>query len=144
MQTMKKLHIFNFTFFSMVYNIEVSINLLKHKSFTEMENTILGLAEKYGYESIYDFSETDGTLKIPRYHHVIVVSFLEENLSGFIKFIESMKKYNCVHIESIYNNQLIYASSYYLTTIDKGGVQNYRRKRSYSEDEQLVYNAITC
>ena len=128
----------------MVYNIEVSINLLKHKSFTEMEHTILGLAEKYNYESIYSFSESDGTLKIPRYHIIMVLSFLEENLSGFIKFIESMKKYKCVHIESIYNNQLIYASSYYLTTVDKGGVEFYRRKRSYSEDEQRVYDAITC
>ena len=109
-----------------------------------MEHTILGLAEKYDYESIYSFSETDGTLKIPRYHHIIVVSFLEENLFGFIKFIELMKKYRCVHIESIYNNKLIYASSYYLTTVDKGGVELYRRKRSYSEDEQLVYNAIKC
>ena len=128
----------------MVYNIEVSINLMKHKSFGEMENTIKYFAEKCGCESMYEYSETDGTLKIPRYHHVIVVSFLEENIQDFIKFIETMKKINYTNVECIYNEQLIYASSYYLTTIDKDCVKNYRRKRSYSEDEQRVYEAITC
>jgi len=128
----------------MVYNIEVSINLMKLKSFEEMENTIKTFAETCGCESIYEFSETDGTLKISRYHHIIVISFLEENIQDFIKFIEYMKKINYTNVECIYNHQLIYASSYYLTTIDKGCVENYRRKRSYSEDEILVYNAIKC
>ena len=129
----------------MVYTIEVSVNLMKLKSFGEMESTIQYLAAKCCCESMYNYSEADGTLKIPRYHHIIVVSFLDENIINFIEFIEEIKKLHYVHIECIYTNELIYASSYYLTTVDKDCVKNYRRKRSYSEDDQLVYNTtVKC
>ena len=133
----------------MGYNIEVSVNLLKHADFTNMEKKVREIAEICGCEHIYSFTDMDGTSKISRYHMIFVVTFPKinlENCSTFIKMIKSNKEY-C--IECIYEDnhicKLIYATNYYLRTIEKDKMENYKvfaRKRSYSEDEQTILTPL--
>ena len=137
----------------MGYNIEISVNLLKETKFTEMEEMIEETAKFYNCESVYSFSEEDGTQKIPRYSCVYVIHFFEDNFDNFIEFIRIMKN-NCRgYIECVYNNhmfKLIYASSYYLKNIDKDVSQkykNYIKDRKFSFDETAVLqtlNKISC
>jgi len=108
----------------MGYNIEISVNLRKHSKFSEIESIIQENAELFGSESIYSISEEDGASKIPRYHCIFIINFLDENIENFVKFIKIIKKNKLGYIECIYNNnicnsKLVYASSYYLNNIDK-------------------------
>jgi hypothetical protein len=114
----------------MGYNIEISVNILKETKISEIENTIVDNAELYGCESVVLMSEEDGTGKIPRYHMIFVINFFEDNFENFMKFIKFIKEYKKCYIESIYNNsisKLLYASSNYLTNIDKEISNNYRK-----------------
>jgi hypothetical protein len=105
----------------MGYYVEISLNMLKETHFSEFENTIVDIANSYDCESIYLISEEDGTIKIPRYHCVFVIHFIDENFDNFIKFLRIIKHSKKGNIESIYDNdkhKLLYASSYYLSKIN--------------------------
>jgi hypothetical protein len=114
----------------MGYNIEISVNMIKETQFSSIESSIQDVAESYNCDSIHITYEEDGTLKIPRHHCVFVISFLEEKLDNFVKFIKIIKNYKKGYIECIYCNainKIIYASSYYLHNIDKEASKRYKQ-----------------
>jgi hypothetical protein len=115
----------------MGYNIELSINMLNVTKFSEIENTIYDVAETYNCNNIYSLNEADGTLKIPRYHCVYVVTFSEDSFDDLIKFVKFIKKckISC-YIECIYNDnmfKLLYASSYYLNNSNRELSKKYKK-----------------
>ena len=115
----------------MGYNIEISVNMLKETRFLEVEKTIRDMAEFYSCDNMYSLTEEDGTTKIPRYHYVYVMYFVENNLDNLVKFIKYIKTQKSSHIECLYennlHNKLLYASSFYLKSIDKGLLNKYRQ-----------------
>jgi hypothetical protein len=134
----------------MGYNIEVSINLMKQSNFSELENMVLFYADKYLCENIYSFSEEEGRTKIPRCHQIILITFSNHNFDNLLEFIKQIKKIKQIHVECVYYEEidmkLIYASSYYLKSIDKSiaiKYNTYKRERSYSEEEIRVINVIS-
>lgn len=113
----------------MGYNIEISVNMLKETKFSEVEKTIQTIAEFYCCENIYSLTEENGTIKIPRYHCIYVINFLDENLDNLVKFLKIIKKHKLSYIECIYEcdvYKLLYASSFYLQTIDKELSKKYK------------------
>lgn len=113
----------------MGYSIEISINMLKENKFLEVETVIYDKSNTYNCENIYSLAEEDGTGKIPRYYRVYVISFLNDNLDGIIKFINFVKKYKSCYIECVYENninKLLYASSFYLNNIEKDISKKYK------------------
>jgi hypothetical protein len=115
----------------MGYNIELSINMLNVTKFSEIEKTIYDVAETYNCNNIYSLNEEDGTLKIPRYHCVYVVTFSEDSFDNLIKFVKFIKKckISC-YIECIYNDniyKLLYASSYYLNNSNRELSKKYKK-----------------
>ena len=69
-----------------------------------------------------------------------------KNMTICINEIRNIKKINldCIFEENT-NYRLIYASKYYLQTIEKDSVSNYKkfhRERSYSETDTLILNSI--
>ena len=134
----------------MAYTIEISINIMKHANISDIESTLYYIADKYNYDRFYKISETDGTQKIPRYHSITVVSFLKTQIQILLYFIKEIKKYKYFNIECIYEDdiktKLIYATNYYLQTIDKSNRIDYtlfKRNRSYSEDETLLLQEVS-
>jgi hypothetical protein len=130
----------------MGYNIELSVNLMKLKKFTDLEHLTRYFKEYFKCESVYTLTETDGTAKIPRYSYVIIVAFIKDKFEQFLNFIDMVKTQKNLYIECIYHEdssvQLLYASSYYLKTIDKEFVVKYRKPRSYSDEEIKVLNKV--
>jgi len=113
----------------MGYNIEVSVNMLKETKFSEVEKTIKDMAEFYSCDNIYSLTEEDGTKKIPRYHCVYVINFTDDNFENLIKFLKSIKKSKLSYIECVYDNdiyKLLYASSFYLKSVDKELSKKYK------------------
>lgn len=132
----------------MVYNIEISFNILKHHSVTKIESDIINLANSYECISYYFISEMENNLRQNRNHIIFVVSFDEFNIKNIESFIKEIRKLKNVYIECLYEDdikcKLIYASQYYLSIIDKDKIIMYnKRKRSYSEDENMLLNGIT-
>jgi len=124
----------------MGYNIEISVNLLKETKFSEVEKTILDMAQFYNCNNIYSLTEEDGTKKIPRYHCVYVINFLYDNFDNLINFLKFLKKYKSSYIECVYDNdlyKLLYASSFYLNTVDKELSQNYKK---FIKDKNFTHN----
>jgi hypothetical protein len=126
------------------YNIEISINMFKETKYSEVETTIQCVAKSYNCDDIYFFTEEDGTQKIPRYHIIYIVNFLDGNFNNLIKFIKYIKEYKYTHIESIYNNniyKLLYASSYYLNNIDKEISKKYKqfiKDKIFTQNETIL------
>ena len=114
----------------MGYNVEISVNMLKETKFSEVEKTIQGIAEFYSCDNIYSLTEEDGTKKIPRYHCVYVINFVDENFDNLVKFLKFIKNHKSSYIECIYENdmyKLLYASSFYLKSIDKELSKKYKQ-----------------
>jgi hypothetical protein len=70
------------------------------------------------------------------------------NVNDLVNYIKTIKKIKGIYIESIFNeetNQIIYASQYYLTILDKFSSNTYKsnkRTRSYSEDETIIMDEL--
>jgi hypothetical protein len=133
----------------MGYNIEISVNMIKETKFSEIETIIINTSELYGCESVVSISEEDGTIKIPRYHKIFVINFLEDDFENFIKFIKCIKEYKKCYIESVYNNnskyKLLYASSTYLKNIDKDISKKYKKfiyEKIFTPDENMIIKEL--
>ena len=61
----------------MVFNIEVSFNILKHYSVSEIEKIIINLATKYNCLSYYSITEMENNLCKNRNHIIFVISFVQ-------------------------------------------------------------------
>jgi hypothetical protein len=67
-----------------------------------------------------------------------------------IKFLNRVRKNNGIYIELIYNednNSILYASQYFITQkMDKYAAKDFKiqkRNRSYSDDENMILNAVS-
>jgi hypothetical protein len=130
----------------MGYNVEISVNILKETNFSEIENTIYNVAERYNCESIYSISEENGTKKMQRYNYIYVVCFLHTYFEDFIQFLLFLKNYRPIYVECIYENEihkLLYASSFYLTNINRDISNNYKqfiKNKQFTPNESLIIN----
>jgi hypothetical protein len=133
----------------MGYNIEISFNIFKNSSASELKSIVTNLACNSGCNFYYDDYEYDKHTKYPRSHCVINFYFEEYNIHLLTDFLKNICKYEGLYVESVfedYTNTLLYASTYYITQkMDKGIAHNFKlnkRKRSYSEDEQMIINIL--
>ena len=129
----------------MGYNIEISIDLLKHNSVSELKREISDLALDHQCNHYYYLYEMEGGCKIPRNHIVMVINFDDEEIFNCGNFLKIIKKKDLI-IECIYEDdiacKLIFASKYYQTNMMlKENVVKYnqfKRERSLSENEKII------
>lgn len=131
----------------MVFNLEISIPIMNVTS--ELEKYIMDIAFNHHSISHYSFSEMENNNFQKRNHMIYVFLFLNNDFKNLENFIKHIRKIKYISIECLYEDnitcKLIYASSYYLSNIDKEKVKLYqKRKRSYSEDENLLIREIKC
>lgn len=134
----------------MGYNIEVSFNTLKHNCVTETRDMIFNCAKENGCNSCYETYEFLNTINDTRNHTVITINFQNTNINKIVNFLKIIKVIKGLNIETIYddiNNQLLFASTYYLTQMmDKHLAKEFKlnkRERSYSEDDTMIMNVIS-
>jgi hypothetical protein len=127
----------------MSYTIEISINIMKFSNITSIEEDITNIALEHDCKKIYNYSDTENYSKVKRNHLIISCNF-EDNIIDFSNFIKEIKRIKNLHIESIFEEdkcKLIYASSYYLNSIEKEFAENYKKfkkERKYSFDEEII------
>jgi len=129
----------------MGYNIEVSIDISKNPNLTQVKGDIIDFAFELNCEHYYYLFEMEGGCKFKRNHCIIIINFDDDHITECSTFFKTIKKMKNVHIECVYEDdvvcKLIYASSYYLTTIEKDKVTKYtkfKRERSYSDNETMI------
>jgi hypothetical protein len=133
----------------MGYDIEVSFNIVKHSSVTELQNIIQKIANESICKFFYQDYEFENNTQYKRNHSLFTINFDSEFIHNFIYFIKNIKKIDGIYIESIYDdnvNILLYASKYYQTQLmDKHLAKNYKvnkRTRSYSEDHISILSEL--
>jgi hypothetical protein len=133
----------------MGYNIEVSFNVLKTGSVTELQQNVKNYAEECGCDNFYEDYEFENKSQFQRRHCIMTANFSPTNMTYLIKFLKFVKSNHGLYLESIYDddsNIILYASQYYITQkMDKGCAKEFaieKRKRSYSEDETMILHSI--
>jgi hypothetical protein len=133
----------------MGYNIEVSFDILKNSSVTELQNMVRNFAEECGCETFYQDYEYDHYTQFTRNHCVMSVEFSQTNISNFLQFLKFIKHKEGLFLELIYDDiahLIVYASPYYITQkMNKSTSKIFikeRRERSYSDDENMILNIV--
>jgi hypothetical protein len=134
----------------MGYNIEVSINIMKHTNVSELKREITDFALDLNCDHYYYLYEVENKNRIPRNHIIIVVNFDDSEIFNCAHFLKTIKKMKNLHIECIYDDEiacnLLYASQYYLTTVEKDKVIKYnknKRERSLSDNDKTILEPVT-
>ena len=128
----------------MGYTTEISFDIRKHGSFSDIKDKIISIAESNNCEFYYVLHEMEGDSVILRNHCIITCDFNDiENCLEFLKIIKQTKK---LYIECVYSNKphfkIIYASSYYKSKkMSKLAKTNYKKK-IFSGEEQLFLKII--
>jgi hypothetical protein len=134
----------------MGYNIEVSFNVLKNGSITKLLEEVREFAENCYCEDFYEDYEFENKVQFQRRHCLISVRFSQENLNNMIEFLNRIRKYSGLYVELIYdekNNSILYASQYFISQkMDKYAakyLKTQKRKKSYSDDENMILSVIS-
>jgi hypothetical protein len=133
----------------MGYNIEVSFDILKNGSVTELQKFVKNYAEECGCESIYEDYEYETHTQFKRNHCIISIIFSQTNIANLLLFLKFIRRVEGLFLELIYDDiskLILYASQYYITqkmnkTTSKIFKQE-RRERSYSDDENMILTTI--
>ena len=134
----------------MGYNIEVSIDILRHTNISEVKKQIADSALDFECNHYYYLYEMEGGCKIPRNHCIMVINFDDEQIFNCAAFLKLIKRLKTFHIECIYEDDivcnLIYASKYYQTTMGKDRAIKYnkfKRERSLSDNEKMILEQVS-
>jgi hypothetical protein len=133
----------------MGYNIEVSFNVLKNSSVTELLELVKAYAEDCGCNYCYEDYEYETNVQFKRNHCIITICFLQYDLFYLLKFLKFIRSKKELYMESIYDDdsrKLLYASQYYITQkmnrFNGKVFKKERRERSYSDDENMILNIL--
>jgi len=133
----------------MGYNIEVSFNILKNSSVTELLNTVKTCAEECGCEYHYEDYEYETNVQFKRNHCIITIVFTQYDLFYLLDFIKFIRSKKGLYLESIYEDdsrKILYASQYYITQkMSKPNGKQFKREkreRTYSDDENMILKTI--
>ena len=133
----------------MGYNIEVSFDILKNSSVTEIHQTIKKYAQECECESIYEDYEYETHSQFKRNHCIITIIFSHTNIEYLLLFLKFIRRMEGLYLELIYDDisrLVLYASQYYITQkMNKTTSKFFRqekRERSYSDDENMILNVI--
>lgn len=128
----------------MGYNIDISFDIYKNCSITELKDDLIEIAEKNCCNLPYDiYYEMENGLKYSekRHHCIITFNFDKSNIINFVKFVKHVKNNKPFNIESIYDDtKIIYASKYYKTIMSNNSNNNSLPHGFSSSDNLILMN----
>jgi|TARA_Y100000992_G_C21273573_1_gene498472 hypothetical protein len=132
----------------MVYNITFSFNA-KLPNITTVQNNLLNIAEEYNAHNYYFSYEENLYKKNINIMCIFNLSFENSEIKYMTICMNEIRNIKKISLDCIFeennNYRLIYASKYYLQTIEKDSVSNYKkfhRERSYSDTDSIILKSI--
>jgi hypothetical protein len=133
----------------MGYNIEVAIDIVKHPNLSEIKRYVTNMALDFNCDHYYYIFDYQGNCKQNRNHCIIVINFEDDYIFECASLVKELKKNPDLNIECIYEDniicKLIYASKYYLSTMEKENIVKYnkfKRERGFSDNENMILNQL--
>ena len=130
------------------YNIEISVNLFKQYNYIDLDRELKEKSQTHNCNDIYVFTD-ENIRKKKQLNCIYVINFCDEYFENLLQFISEIKRCKSYYIECIYKNdtyKLLYASTYYLNTIDKDIVVKYKKfikNKIFTKNEKdVIYNFI--
>lgn len=117
----------------MAYTIELSFNIHKHSSISQLCQHQRALANSYNCELQYFMNETENSGKnLSRNDCIHVIVFNEDHYLDFIHFLSKVYHEKSLYIECIYREDnscnIVYISGRYLKRLDKNTAREIKRK----------------
>ena len=132
----------------MVYNICFSFNA-KEPNINKVQDCLLNISNTYEAHNCYFSFEESPFKKNMIIMCIFNMSFESNEIKNMTLCINQTRNVAKVNLDCIFeeNNKyrLIYASKYYLQSIEQNSVSNYKkfhRERSYSETDTIILNSI--
>lgn len=133
----------------MGYEIEVSFNILKSSSVTELQEMVKNIAGECGCESFYEDYEYETNIQFKRNHCIMTIIFQDKKSNNLLHFLRLIRRKEGLFLESIYDEEsgkILYASQYYVTQrMNKSNAKVFkreRRERIYSDEENTILKTI--
>ena len=96
-----------------MYSIDVCVDV-KRCSDENLDKFIRETAYELNCSNCYMTYEISDKKKPLNVHCIFNIEYDTENFESMMEFLKTMKQTKYVHIECIFNNKIIYFSSYYL------------------------------
>ena len=131
----------------MGYQIEVAFNMKVVGSVTDVYSKFVKKAEKNNCEMNYITYEREGYRGTVKRNHSIMTFIFPDDKKYIINFIRFVREFRDARIESITTDDikcsLIYASSKYLSMMDRGHAKTYKKSRHLlSTEQKSIINAM--
>jgi hypothetical protein len=133
----------------MGYEIEVSFNILKSSSVTELQEMVKNIAGECGCESFYEDYEYETNVQFKRNHCIMTIIFQDKKSNNLLHFLRFIRRKEGLFLESIYDEEsgkILYASQYYVTQrMNKSNAKIFKKDRkdkSYSDEENTILKII--
>ena len=131
----------------MGYQIDVAFDMRIVGSMTNLYDMFVKKAEKNNCEMFYMNYEFDGIGQNIVRNHSVMSFFFPPEEEYIINFVRFVREFRDARIESITTGDikctLIYASSKYLSMMDRGHVKTYKKSRHLlSTEQQSIINAM--
>jgi hypothetical protein len=129
----------------MGYNIDISFDIYKNCSITELKDDLIELAQNSNCDPFYYINyemENGFELNQKRHHCVVTFNFDNSNIMNFIKFVNKMKNQKPFHIETIYDDsKIIYASKYYKRIISNQQIKQNDNPNLNNKQLRSLFNS---
>jgi len=129
----------------MGYNIDISFDIYKNCSITELKDDLIELAQNSNCDPSYYINyemENGFELNQKRHHCVVTFNFDNSNIMNFIKFVNKMKNQKPFHIETIYDDsKIIYASKYYKRIISNQQIKQNDNPNLNNKQLRSLFNS---
>jgi hypothetical protein len=133
----------------MGYEIEVSFNIIKSSSVTELQEMVKNIAGECGCESFYEDYEYETNVQFKRNHCIMTIIFQDKKSNNLLHFLRFIRRKEGLFLESIYDEEsgkILYASQYYVTQrMNKSHARMFKKDRkeaSYSDEENRILKTI--
>jgi len=131
----------------MGYTIEISFDMRKQLCNETIRRELIIKSESLNCDEVYWTYEIEGDTIIRRNHCVVTTTF--QTIDSLIRYIRYVKSISNYYIESLYTSELqpyiLYASRYYLKSMDKikrGEYREKRKNRLWKEDEERIIKIL--
>jgi hypothetical protein len=131
----------------MGYTIEISFDMRKQLCNETIRRELIIKSESLNCDEVYWTYEIEGDTTIRRNHCIVTTTF--QTIDSLIRYIRYVKSISNYYVESLYTTEIqpymLYASRYYLKSMDKTKRGEYREKRKnrlWKEEEAKIIKIL--